>query len=161
MLSINNVHSVMTLHLDVLIRHHHKMLGIFTKSWSAEKYLVLHSHPFFGVTTSGRGLWTEYECKVSCMGGRNLYIGSFKEMNKHSAKGKACGWRLAGLPMEWRTLTGSAAIHKLQNRLCEAGWKHSLMSYMVQISSSAQRRACRAFHRQSTSCLLLCYPFSP
>lgn len=54
-------------------------------------------------------------------------------MNKRSAKGKACGWRLAGLPMEWRILTGSAAIHELQNRLCEAGWKHSLMSYMVQI----------------------------
>lgn len=83
----------MTLHLGVLIWHHRKVLGKFTESWSAEKYLVLHSHPFFCVTTCGHGLWTVYERKVSCMGCRNLYIGSFKEMNKRSAKGKARGWQ--------------------------------------------------------------------
>lgn len=105
----------MTSHLDVWIQHHHKVLGNFMEFCSTEKYLVLHCHPFVCVTTSGHGLWTEYDCQVSCMGSGNLYIGSFRQKNKRSAEGMARGWRLAGLPIEWGILAGSAAIHELQN----------------------------------------------
>lgn len=162
MLPINNTHSVTTPHLDVWIQHHHKVLGNFTNFCSAE-YLVPDCHPVASATTSGHGLWTEYECKVCCTGGRNLYIGSFKQKlpKKCSAEGKARGWWLAGSPLEWRILAGSAAIHKLQNYLREGEWKHPRTSYIVQLSFSAQTRACRASHRQSTPCLLLCYPSLP
>jgi len=65
------------------------------------------------------------------MGGRNLYVGSFKKMNKLSAEVTAHGWPLAGLPVEWRILAVSAAICEVQNQQHEGEWKHSLMSYTV------------------------------
>lgn len=63
------------------------------------------------------------------MGSWNLYSGSFKQKNKHSAEGEAHGRQLAGFLLSGGSLL-AGQLHTSYGGLCEGRWQQSLMSYV-------------------------------